>query len=287
MNRRRDRLPKAGNVVGDLLWIVAGCVCVALGFRLFLNGNQLATGGVVGLSTIVESWTGIGAAWVQWSVNIPLLLIGFRVLGAGSGFRGVLGSLLLPLLILIFSGIRPVTDDLLLASVFGGALYGTGIGFIFWGGGSVGGFTLLAQMAARFLPLKRGSVMLLLDALVLAGAALEFGTERALWGALGSWATRQVVDAVLAGFTDARAAWIVTDKDDAVREWVLRELDRGATLVPAEGAYTGNRRRLIVTIVSPGELVRLRERIRGIDPDAFVFFTPAGEVLGKGFHSLR
>ncbi len=79
----------------------------------------------------------------------------------------------------------------------------------------------------------------------------------------------------------------MTDKDEAVRELVLRELDRGATLVPAEGAYTGNRRRLIVTIVSPGELVRLRERIRTIDPDAFVFFTQAGEVLGKGFHSLR
>ena len=146
---------------------------------------------------------------------------------------------------------------------------------------------MLAQIAARYLPLKRGVVMLWMDAVVLMLAAWEFGTERALWGALGSWATRQVVDAVLAGFTDARAAWIVTDKDEAVRELVLRELDRGATLVPAEGAYTGNRRRLIVTIVSPGELVRLRERIRTIDPDAFVFFTQAGEVLGKGFHSLR
>jgi len=275
------------NPLSDLVWIVCGCTCIALGFRLFLNGNRLATGGVVGLSTIVESWTGFGAPWVQWCVNIPLLLVGFRVLGPAGGFRGVLGSLLLPLLVLLMAPLKPVTDDLLLASVFGGALYGTGIGLIFWGGGSVGGFTLLAQMAARFLPLKRGAVMLWLDAVVLVLAALEFGTERALWGALGSWATRQVVDAVLAGFTDARAAWIVTDKDDAVRELVLQELDRGATLVPAEGAYTGNRRRLIVTIVSPGELVRLRERIRVIDPDAFVFFTQAGEVLGKGFHSLR
>ena len=284
---RRDRSVPPARLPIDIAWIVLGCACIALGFRLFLNGNRLATGGVVGLSTVVETWSAVPAAFVQWAVNIPLLLLGFRVLGTSSGIRGVLGSLLLPLFVLLFAPLRPVTDNLLLASVFGGALYGVGIGLIFWGGGSVGGFTLLAQMAARHLPIKRGAAMLWMDAGVLAMAAGTFGIERALWGALGSWATRQVVDAVLAGFTDARAAWIVTDNDTEVRALILTELDRGATLIPAEGAFTGRPRRLIVTIVSPGELVRLRERIREIDPDAFVFFTQAGEVLGKGFHSLR
>ncbi|MFM7322521.1 MAG: YitT family protein [Armatimonadota bacterium] len=268
---------------GDIAWIVAGCLAMAAGFRLFLNGNHLVTGGVVGLSTLAERATGWEPAWFQWGINIPLLVLSFRVLGPGSGWRGILGSLLLPSMVLLGRGAPTVTANPLLAAVFGGALYGLGVGLVFRGGGSVGGFTIVAQFVARWLPIKRSTALLLLDALVLAAGSGLFGIETALYGLVAGWTMRQTIDAVLSGFADARAAWIVTAQPAAIRELVLREIDRGLTVIPAEGGYTGAPRTVLLTLVAPPELARLRARIREIDPDAFVFFTGAAEVMGKGF----
>ena len=154
---------------------------------------------------------------------------------------------------------------------------------VFRGGGSVGGFTILAQLAARWFPIKRSTALLMFDSAVLLGGAGLFGIETALYGLVAGWTMRQTIDAVLGGFADARAAWIVTARPDAVRAMVLEDIDRGLTIIPAEGGYTGAKRTLLLTLVAPPELARLRSRLREIDPDAFVFFTSAAEVMGKGF----
>lgn len=280
MTRRRS--PSA---VADTLWIVAGCLCVALGFRLFLNGNHLVTGGVVGLSTLLEHALRIDPAWTQWAINIPLLLLAFKVLGPAGGLRSLLGSLLLPLCVLLLRPLPPLTGNLVLASVFGGALYGLGIGMIFWGSGSVGGFTVVAQILARVTPVKRSAALLAMDAAVLLAGASVFGTERALYGLLASFAMRRTIDGVLSGFGDARVAWIITGRHETVRAMVLKELDRGLTVLPGEGGLSGEARPVLMAVLSQSEVPRLRERVRAIDPDAFLFVTDAAEVLGKGFHN--
>lgn len=280
MTRRRNP-----NALTDTFLIVVGCVGIALGFRLFLNGNHLVTGGVVGLSTLLEHALHVDPGWVQWALNIPLLLVAFRALGMAGGLRAVLGSLLLPLCVLLLRPVAPLTQNLLLASVFGGALYGVGIGLIFSGSGSVGGFTVVAQILARVTPLKRSVLLMLMDAAVILSSVPAFGVERALYGLLAAFAMRRAVDAVLSGFTDARAAWIISTRHAEVRQMILQELDRGLTVLPGEGGYTGDDRPVLVTILSQSEMPRLRERVRAIDPDAFLFVTGAAEVLGEGFHN--
>ncbi len=281
-DRRRQPTPSA-----DTIRIIVGCFVMALTFRLFLNPNGVVTGGVVGLSTLLERLTGAEAAWLQWGLNLPLLLVGLRFLGGGSGLRGVIGSLLLPLCILLLRPVPALTHNLLLAAIFGGLGYGLGLGLVFSGSGSVGGYSLAAQLLARVTPFGLSANLLALDALTIIGGAFLFGPEKALFGLISAFTMRRMVDAVLGGFNDAKLALIISERHDAIRRAVLDELDRGLTLLPGRGGYTDQDRPVLLVVLGLSEVARLRTLVRTHDPGAFMILTDTAEVLGQGFRSDR
>ena len=283
VNVRARREPQG--LAWDLLLIVAGCLAMALGFRLFINANQLVAGGIVGVSTILERLWKLEPAWIQWGINVPLLLVAARTLGAAAGVRSVVGSVALPAAILLTKGVAPVTHELLLAAVFGGLLYGLGLGLILRGGGSVGGWSLLARLLSRSLPFSIGGILFFFDAATILGGAAVFGAEKAMYGLIAIFVLRRALDAVVLGFSRAKMAMIISEKPDPIREAVLKDLDRGLTVLPGTGGFTGESRPVLLVVLGESEVPALRALVQKQDPGAFVVLTDAAEVLGKGFRS--
>ena len=273
--------------IWDSLSILAGCALMALSFRLFTNANGIVAGGVVGLSTLLERRFGWEPAWVQWGINLPLLVLGFAVLGKGAGIRSVLGSLALPLLMLLTRTVPPLTQTPLLAALFGGVVFGAGLGLVLSGSGSVGGYSLLARLITKRLPLSVSNMLFVFDALTILGGAWVFGAERAMYGLIAAFVMRRALDAVLLGFSRAKLALVISSAHDAIRQAVLEKLDRGLTLLPGTGGYTGESRPVLLIVLGQAEVLALRTLVRQHDPDAFIVLTDAAEVLGKGFHRER
>lgn len=268
----------------DFVLIVIGCFIAALGFRLFTNANGIVAGGVVGVSTILQKEFGWEPALVGWAINIPLLGLGFAVLGKKEGMRSVLGSFALPMAILLTRNVHPVTHDGLLAAIFGGLTYGAGLGLVLSARGSVGGYTLLGRVGAKKFPVSVTAVIFACDACTIVVGAQIFGADRALYGLVAAFVMRRAIERVLLGFSRAFLATIISSDEEGIRRRILVDMDRGLTLLPATGGYTGEPRSVIMVVLSQTEVPLLRTIVREADSKAFVVITDTAEVLGQGFH---
>lgn len=284
--RRREPRLRPGSrrhAAAEWVLLVLGVLVIAASFHLFLNGNRIATGGVIGLSTLAAARLGVEPALAQWAVNLPLLALGFGMLGRRAGARAAVGTVLLPLAVLLLRGLPTLTHDLVLASVFGGAGAGAGLGLLFRGNGSVGGFSLVALVLRRTTGLPLGTALLLLDGAVLLLAGALLGPERILYGLLSIYVMRRVLDAVLLGLERAHLAFVITERPEEVRRAVLYELERGLTVLEGRGGHTGRPREVLMVALSPTESPALKRLVQQVDPGAFVILADATEVLGQGF----
>jgi uncharacterized membrane-anchored protein YitT (DUF2179 family) len=269
--------------VRDLLAIAVGCLLIALGFRWLLDPNKIVAGGVMGLSTIFHNAFGWEQAWIQWGVNLTLLAVAFGVLGRSIALRAALGSLLLPLCTTLTRNIGPITDNHLLAAIFGGLIYGTGVGLVLSGNGSVGGYTLLARLFMRALPLPLPMLLFILDAATVVGSGFLLGPEPMMYALITTFVMRRSIETVLMGFSRAKVAFVITKEQDKIRQAVLKEMDRGLTVLHASGGYTLTERPVLMIVLGQTEVPRLRVLVKEHDPDAFLVVSDVAEVMGKGF----
>ncbi|KAA8997960.1 YitT family protein [Paenibacillus spiritus] len=267
----------------DTLLILLGSLITALAFNWFMLPNEIASGGVSGLSVLAKAWFGAEPAFTQWALNIPLFVLGVWVLGKQYGLRSLLGSIVLPLFIYISKDGPVPTHNPLLASIYGGIGVGLGLGLVFRGRGSTGGLTILAQVIQKLTGLTFAVSVVLLDATVISLAAFVLGMEQAMYALIGLFVTGKVIDALEVGFSYTKVAYIISDYTEAISEAVLHDLDRGLTKLNAEGGYTGNSRVVLMVAVGQNEITRLKTIVRSVDPGAFVIISDAHEVLGEGF----
>lgn len=263
--------------------LLLGSLIIALSFNWFLKPNQVASGGVTGISVIVLELFGIQPALTQWALNIPLFILGILFLGKQFGLKTAVGSFVLPLFVLLTQHGEPPTHNLLLASIYGGIGIGVGLGIVFRGRGSTGGLDLAAQMLHRLTGISLGIAVAMLDGLVIITAGFVFDAERALFALIGLYVTSKTIDVVQLGFNYAKVAYIISDKTDDIATAVLHDLDRGLTRLNGAGGYTGEDRTVLMVVVSQNEVSRLKELVKGVDPGAFIIISETREVLGKGF----
>ncbi len=263
--------------------IAVGCLMVALGFRLFLNPNGIVAGGVVGLSTVLQGAFGWDPALVQALVNLPLLVVGWMLLGKQEGLRSLLGSFLLPLCIAATRGVPPLTHEPLVASLFGGVFVGVGLALLLYARGSVGGYSLVARVVAKRFGASVATTLLVMDGLTIAASVFRFGPEKALLGLVAAYVMRTAIDRSLVGFNLSYVALVISTKHEALRGRLLYDLDRGVTVLAGEGGHTGAARPVLMVVLSAREVPRLRSLVVAEDPEAFVVITDATEVLGRGF----
>lgn len=265
--------------------LLLGSLVLATSFNLFLNPNQIASGGVSGLSTILHNLFGFSPAVVQWAMNIPLFLLGFRLLDRQYSMKAAVGSIVLPLCVMLTSHLQPLTTNLLLASIYGGIGVGLGIGIVFRGRGSTGGFSIASQILHKYSGFSLGACVAVFDGLVILFAGIVFDPEKALYALIALFVTSKTIDIVQMGWNTSKVAYIISNETETLRETILYDLDRGVTLLDGAGGYTGDARKVLMAVVSQSEVSKLKIMVRSVDPDAFIILCPAQEVLGEGFRA--
>ncbi len=265
--------------------ITLGCAVAAAGFNLFMRPSGLASGGIVGISVLVRTLTGMEPAYIQWALNLPLLLLGLFVFGKEYGLKTAFGSFLFPLLILNLRFLPEATRDPLLASVFGGVSLGLGLGLVFRGKGSIGGLTVSARVISERTGMAMGTVLAIQDGIVLAAAAFVLGLEAALYAFVVVFVMGRVIDLVRVGLGGSKLALVVSEKHEELGKIILGDLDRGMTIVGARGGFTGKDRPVLMVVMDPSKIVPFKAAVREVDPSAFVVIIDAHEVLGLGFKS--
>ena len=271
----------------DTIFIIAGSFIMALAFNLFFLPNHIASGGVSGLSVLVQAWLGIEPAFTQWALNIPLLFLAFGLIGREYGVRSLLGSVVLPLFVFLTKDwVIPLSNPLL-ASIYGGIGVGVGMGLVYRGRGSTGGLSIVAQLLHKYSGLAFSLCIVILDAIVISSAAMVLSLEQALYALIGLYVTGKVIDAIELGFSFTKVAYIISDHTEPITKAILEDLDRGLTKLTAEGGYTGEHRTVLMVVVGQSEIPRLKTVVQSVDPDAFVIIHNAHEVLGEGFRNIR
>lgn len=264
--------------------VLVGSFLTALGLDWFLVPNRIAAGGVSGLATVLFYLFRFPVGVTMLAINVPLFLIGLRVLGPRFGLKTVVGAVATGVLVdLLALFVRPLTTDPLLASVYGGVVVGVGIGLTFRVGGSTGGTDMAAQIFHRALRRSSGQTLLVFDAMVILLAGLVFSAELAMWAFLSVFITTKVIDLVQEGRATAKGAFIISQRTHDLGEAILTELDRGATSFYGRGLYTRQDREVIFVVVARWELQKLKQLVRRTDPDAFMVITDVYDVLGEGF----
>ncbi len=285
----REATRKAWPALRDYAYLVAGTAVLALAMVVFLIPGDLAAGGVSGLALVLHHYTGWPIGALVAAFNLPLFGLGWRYLG-GPRFavRTLVSVLLFSALVDAWTytvGLRLLTDDMLLNALYGGVVGGVGAGLIYRGRGTSGGTDILARILARRAHIPMAQSYLLSDAFVLAAAGFTFGWEQALYALVALYITGLTADAVSQGANVVRTAVIVTTRPEAVTQRILRDLNRGVTVLTGRGGYTGQPRAVLYCVVSRGEVGPLKAIVREADPAAFMVVGQAHEALGEGFQS--
>jgi len=274
----------------DYLFIALGAFVQALAMRLFLIPGLLVSGGISGAAQIINFFT-------QWPIgvmvllgNAPLLLLGWRYLG---GPRFALRTATAVVLFSFFTDglafVLPpegLTEDLVLDALYGGVLLGIGLGLVYRGRGTSGGSDILGRILNHYRGVAISQAYLITDSLVVLASGFAFGWNRALYGLVVIYVSGLAAELVSEGNNLYRTAFIITAKPAQVTDKICTLLERGVTLLPSTGGYTGQARMLLYCVLSRAEVNLLKAIVSEIDPQAFMVIGQANEALGEGFHPL-
>jgi uncharacterized membrane-anchored protein YitT (DUF2179 family) len=277
----------------DFLFIALGALAQAIGLRLFLVPANLASGGISGISQIINHFTGWPIGVMVFLGNLPLFLIGWRFLGGRrfalrTAFAIIVYSLFVDLIPrLTFFPPNGLTDDLVINSLYGAVVSGVGYGLVYRGGGTSGGSDILARILNHYRGIQMTQSYLLTDTVVILAAGVVFGWKEALYAIITLYVSGLVVDTVMEGGGTARSAMIITAKAGPVAEKILVDMERGVTILEGTGAYTGSDRPVLYCVVTRSEVQQLKSIVHEMDPKAFMVIGVAHEALGEGFQPFR
>ena len=281
--------------------IIIGSFILAAGFVFFINPYHIVPGGVYGIGIVVHYLIPqIPIGLFGLALNIPLTLIGIKVLGPRFGIKTVVGmvltSLLMDLLTFLvgedpktmLGGSIDLSNDILLACVFAGVLIGFGLGLIFKAKATSGGSDIIAMITAKYTRMPLGQLMIYVDSIfVLFGLIIFRDWKIPLYSWIVIFITGKVIDIVLEGVSYDKTLFIISDKYEEISNKILNDLNRGGTFINGNGMFNNAEKKIIFTVVSRRELAMLEEFIHQIDPNAFLTVMDANEILGKGFKSLE
>ncbi len=282
---------KVLNSVYDYIRICGGLLLIAAGLDLFLVPNKIAAGGISGVSVVLFHLMQIPVGASMLVMNIVLFVIGFIVIGKGFGLKTIIASGLLSVFIDVLAWLNPMellTDDLLIAVIFGDLLTGMGMAVVFNQNASTGGTDILARILGRYASINIGRALLIIDFVVAASAGVFLkSVEVGMYSLLAVIVNCLSIDAFIDTFNVSKKVLILSKKSETIAERAMAELQRGATYLPMEGAWTNTPMKLLMMVIRPRQTAQLREIVREIDPGAFMIVSNVNQVLGKGFRDIR
>lgn len=267
--------------------ITLGCFFYAISINYFFISNHLAEGGVAGICLILYYLFKLPVGEMYFVINIPLLIIGWRLVGRDFLFKTLYGTSCLSFLITLTQNWKGPSSDIMLGSIYGGVLIGIGLGLIFMVNGSTGGTDIIARILNRYFDIPMGRTMLFLDIVILGVATIFFGKEIVMYTLISMAIVSKAIDYFQDGYTKSKGITIISTKSEEIKSKIMDKIGRGTTIIKGKGGYTGKEIDLLFCVVSKFEVTKVKNIVKEIDTFAFLTISDVSEVLGEGFKSLH
>ncbi len=274
--------------VFDYIIIALGAVTFALSVVIFTSPNDIAPGGMTGIATMLNHLFGLPIGTLIFVMNIPLFIWGAVENGFSFLTKTIVGTAFVSLAIDLLTPVLPIYQgDTILAAIFGGILNGVGLGIIFYRGGSTGGADIIALNIHKRLPhISTGNIILMVDFAILVMAFFVYNSlESVLYAVIAIFVSIKVIDTISYGTSrgNGKLMFIITNHYDEVSQGIMTELERGVTLLDGEGAYSKEKKRVIMCAVRPQQVFKIQNAVKKLDENAFIIVTTAGTIKGRGF----
>ena len=274
--------------IKEYLLTTIGTALTAIALEYFFFPSDIAAGGVSGIGLVINKLLGLDTSIVVLVLNISLFILAFLVLG--KSFGAIYATIMLSVFMWIierFFTPGVLTENMFLASFFGSIILGMGAAIVFHQGASTGGTSIIASIISKFTPIGIGISVLLTDSFVCILAISVFGVDKGLFGFFSVILIGLVIDKFIDGFNTCKQVFIITSKEKAIVNHIIKKIDRGCTVLNGHGGYTGSDVKIIYTVLNSNEFIALKKDVKEIDPDAFVTVNESTEVLGKGFTDFQ
>ncbi len=275
-------IPKS-RVFMRIIMVIIGAIIMALGLEQFLVPNKILDGGIVGISIIASHLFGIPLGVFIFILNIPFFFIGYKQIGKTFALSTALGITVLSFATIMLHPVAAFTDDLLLSTVFGGVILGTGVGIVIRYGGSLDGTEIMAILFNRKLPFSVGEIIMFFNILIFIVAGFVFNWEQTMYSMLAYFIAYKTIDIVIEGLEESKAIYIISDEYEEIGSAIMNRLGRGVTFLNGAGGYTGDPKNVIFTVVTRLEESKLISIVEEKDPTAFLAIGNIAEVRGGRF----
>ncbi len=286
--------------IKEYLLLVLGNFIFALGAVMLVEPYGFAPGGTYGLGMVFHHLWGVETEFAALCMDVPLLIIGFFILGNRFGIKTIVSTILLPLFMQLLhrvygyaSLIEPDVVEMagyqhqIIASIFGGVVYGVGLGMVYRSHATTGGSDIIAMILRKYTHLSMGTSTIIVDGLITLSSVVAFGDWKLpMYSWIIIFVESRMIDFILEGPKRAKTLMIITSKSEEIRNFIINDMERGATLIPGKGLYSGEGRDIIYVVLGRREMIRLREIIAKTDPYAFINVIDSAEILGEGFQTL-
>ncbi|SFS80927.1 Uncharacterized membrane-anchored protein YitT, contains DUF161 and DUF2179 domains [Paenibacillus sp. BC26] len=271
--------------------VMLGTAIYAFGLHYFLIPNQLMEGGVTGIAILLNYSLDWPLSISTLVLNIPLYFIGWKVLGRSHTGYTIFGSVSLSFFLYLMEKMIEAgwivpfqtSNDYILAALYAGVTLGAGLGIVFRFGGTTGGVDIIARIASKLRGWSMGQVILTLDIIIIGVSLLYISKEKVLYTLVAVFIASKMIDFIQEGAYAAKAFSIITEAGDEIGLQITKEMERGVTIFPAKGAYSGKQKQVLYCVVARHEIRQLKSIVRSIDPLAFIVISEVHDVLGEGF----
>ncbi|MEA3503849.1 MAG: YitT family protein [Bacteroidota bacterium] len=273
-------------------WLLGGCFLFAIGTVMFAEPYKFAPGGTYGIGIVCHHLFGWVTEYTALMLDIPLLIIGVIILGPRFGIKTVVSTVAIPIFMTLihsyYGSGALVENDPLLSAIFGGIVYGVGIGMIFKSRATSGGSDIIAMILNKYSHISLGTLVIIVDGIITFSTVIAFGEWKLpMYSWIIIFIEGKVIDMIVEGATVHKTMMIISDKCDLLRDKIIVDLNRSATLFKGNGMYQGKEKSMLYTTVTRREMVLLKKHISEVDPNAFVNVIDSNEILGKGFKNIQ
>lgn len=282
---KTKKLLKVKEFLIDMIYLTLGCAIMAIGTAVFLLPNQLSTGGFTGIATIFYYLFHFSMGTVILALNIPFFILAFFKIGKKLVIKSIIGTSLLSFFIDLFEKIPTLTNDRLLACIYGGIFIGFGLALVLKANASTGGTDLITYIARAYKPyMKTSSIIVAVDVIIIGLNVIFFKkVEIGLYSAISIYLMGKMIDIVFEGINFTKMVYIISQKYEEISKEIDKQLQRGSTGIYAKGMYTNTDKMMLMCVGARNEVARMKQIATQIDPKAFIIISNARETWGKGF----
>ncbi|MEH7483816.1 YitT family protein [Neobacillus drentensis] len=270
-------------ILQRILLITLGATLMAVGLEIFLVPNNVIDGGITGISIMLSYVTGWKLGIFLFILNIPFFFIGYKQIGKTFALSTLYGIIILSIGTSLLHPVPAFTQDILLATVFGGIVLGIGVGIVIRYGGSLDGTEILAILFNNKLPFSVGEIIMFFNLFILGCAGFVFTWDRAMYSLIAYFVAYKTIDITITGLDESKSVWIISDNAKQIGDAIMNRLGRGVTYINGEGAYSGDDKKVIFCVINRLEEAKLKEIVTENDDSAFLAVADIAEVRGGRF----